>query len=131
MKFVRSPTDGLARRVRAHLRKNAARSEPITYKALADALELSPPNTIHQVTEALEQLMKEDVANENPLIAALVISRMRHGLPASGFFDVAQQLGCFDNAPPGLEDAAFHEAAFAAAVTFWGSTEIVETGDVA
>jgi len=119
----------LAKRVRTYLQRIAVRAEPITYKALADGLELTPPNTIHQIAEALENLMKEDAANARPFIAACVISRTRSGLPAPGFFDVAQRLGRFDGDPLGPKAAAFHGAAFAAAVAFWGSTEILETGD--
>jgi hypothetical protein len=124
-------TPALVQRVRTYLQRMAVRSEPTTYKALADALELTPPNTIHQITEALEHLMKEDAANERPFIAAFVISRAWSGLPAPGFFDVAQRLGRFDGDPSGPEAAAFHGAAFAAAVTFWSSAEIPETGDTA
>ncbi|MEH6525364.1 MAG: hypothetical protein V7723_04775, partial [Sneathiella sp.] len=109
------PVDGslttnpaLVQRVRTYLQRIAGRAEPTTYKALADALEVAPPNTIHQITEALEHLMKEDAANKRPFIAAFVISRARSGLPAPGFFDVAQQLGRFDGDPSGPEAAAFH-----------------------
>ncbi|MFT5897276.1 MAG: hypothetical protein ACI8VW_004163 [bacterium] len=117
-------TPALAQRVRTYLQQIASRVEPITYKALADALKLTPPNTIHQITEALEYLMKEDVMNEHPFIAAFVISRGRSGLPAPGFFDLAQQLGRFDSDPSGTDAAAFHAAEFAAAVTFWSLADI-------
>jgi hypothetical protein len=124
IKITPPASSGLARRARVQLQQIARRAVPITYKALADALELTPPNTIHQITEALEQLMKEDRANGHPFIAALVISRMRGGLPAPGFFQAAQGFGCFAGDPSGPEAAAFHEAAFIAAVDFWGSAQI-------
>ena len=47
----------LARRLRAHLQALATLRLPITYLEAAKGLLLSPPNTIHQVTEALEQTM--------------------------------------------------------------------------
>lgn len=118
----------LARRVRIHLQQMAVRAQPITYKALADAMELAPPKTIHQVTQALEHLMKEDAANQRPFIAALVISRGRSGLPAPGFFEVASQLGRFDSDSSASEAAEFYAAAFAASVTFWNSMQISDTG---
>jgi len=124
-------TPALAPRVRTYLQRTAVRAEPTTYKALADALELTPPNTIHQVWEALEHLMREDAANSHPFIAALVISKARGGLPASVFFDAARRLGRFDGHSSGPEAWTFHGAEFAAAVTFWSSTEIPETGDTA
>ena len=46
-------------RVRASLEQVARRRVPITYQALAKALQLSPPNTIHQLTVTLEHLMSE------------------------------------------------------------------------
>jgi hypothetical protein len=83
------------------------RAEPTTYKELSDALELTPGNTIHQITKALEHLMKKDAANEHSFIAAFMISRAWGGLPAPGFFDIAQRVGRFDGDHSGPEAAAF------------------------
>ena len=124
-------TQALAGRARTYLQQIAARGEPITYKALAQALELQPPNTIHQVTEALEWLMREDAFNEHPFIAALVISRARAGLPAPGFFDIAKELGHFDGDPSGPDAAASYGAMFDAAIAFWSVPDIAETGSAA
>ena len=63
-------TPGFAQGVRTYLRQIAAQAEPITYSELVAALELTPPNTIHQVTEALEYLMEEDAGDGQPFIAA-------------------------------------------------------------
>ena len=60
-----------------------------TYQEVAKALDILPPHSIHQVTEALERLMEEDAAADRPFIAALAISKTRGGLPAPGFFDCA------------------------------------------
>ena len=117
-------TRPLTGRIRMHLQRIAVRGEPITYKALAEALGLEPPNTIHQVTEALEWLMREDAANGHPFIAALVISRTRGGLPAPGFFDMAKELGRVHGDPSGPEAAAFHGAMVDAAVAFWSATDL-------
>ena len=86
----------LAKRIRVYLQEIAAFAKPITYKVLAAELELMPPKTIHQVTDALECLMKEDAHAGHPFIAAFVISRARNELPAPGFFELAQQLGRFN-----------------------------------
>ena len=111
----------LARRLRAHLQALAALRLPITYQEAAKALLLSPPNTIHQVTEALEQTMIEDAAADRPFIAAMVISRMRGGLPAAGFFDCAARLGRFAGDVTCMDAyaRAFHEAEINAAFAFW------------
>ncbi|MBT2774637.1 hypothetical protein J7J47_20630 [Halomonas sp. ISL-60] len=79
---------------------------PMTYQQVASALALTPPRTIAQVTQTLEQLMREDAAHHKPFIAALVVSRRGEGLPAAGFFELAVALGRFP------ADTAQHKAAY-------------------
>ena len=110
----------LARRLRAHLQALATLRLPITYQEAAKGLLLSPPNTIHQVTEALEQIMAEDAAADRPFIAAMVISKTRGGLPAPGFFDCAARLGRFASDATCLDAWAFHAVEINAAFAFWG-----------
>lgn len=71
---------------------------PLTYQQAAEALNLVPPRTIQRVAQALESLMREDVAAGRPLLATLVVSR-RGELPARGFFDLAVALGRFPADP--------------------------------
>lgn len=113
---------GLALRIRRFLCQNARETTPITYQALAKSMVLSPPNTIHQITTALEFLIEEDAIAAHPLIAALVISKARGGLPAVGFFDCARRVGRFDGDPSGPEAPAFYAAEFDVAVKFWHSS---------
>lgn len=119
----------LALRVRTHLSQIAGQATPITYQALAEALHLSPPNTIHQLTVALERLIEEDAAAARPLIAALVVSKARGGLPAPGFFDCARRVGRFDGDPSGPDGLAFYTAEFNKAVEFWRATAKVVDPD--
>ena len=109
----------LARRLRAHLQAVAIQRLPITYQEAAKGLLLAPPNTIHQVTRALEQLMAEDAAAMRPFIAAMVISKARGGLPAPGFFDCAARLGRFAGNATGPDASVFYAVEFNAAVAFW------------
>lgn len=112
-------TAQLADRIRQHLCAVARTTDTISYHALAQAMELSPPNTIYQVTQALELLMAQDVADERPLIAVFVISKNRSGLPAGGFFDCASRLG---RLTPPLDEAschAFHTTELEAARRYW------------
>ena len=95
---------------RAFLENFAKRRIPITYQALAKALQILPPHSIRQVTEALERLMEEDAAADRPFIAALAISKARSGLPAPGFFDCARRLGRFAGDPDGQDAWSFHAA---------------------
>ncbi|AEI92766.1 hypothetical protein [Roseobacter litoralis] len=119
MTSTKTTAHDLAERVRAHLCKIAGQSTPITYQALALNLNLSPPNTIQQLTVALEVLIEQDAAQSRPLIAALVISKAREGLPAPGFFDCAARVGRFEGDASGPEAATFHEAECATATAFW------------
>ncbi len=117
-----NPPETLARRLRAHLQALAALRLPITYQQAAKGLLLLPPNTIHQVTEALEQIMAEDAAADRPFIAAMVISKWRGGLPAPGFFDCAARLGRFTGDATGPDARVFHAAEFNAALALWAPT---------
>ena len=114
--------DALVGRLRAHLQALAAMSLPITYRDVARAMLLSPPHTIHQVTEALEQLMAEDAATGHPFIAAMVISKWRDGLPAPGFFDCAARLGRFADDATEPNARMFHAGEFNASVALWAPT---------
>jgi len=106
------PPETLTRRLRAHLQALATLRLPITYRDVAKAMQLSPPHTIHQVTEALEQLMAEDAAADRPFIAAMVISKWRGGLPAPGFFDCAARLGRFAGNATGPDARVFYAGEF-------------------
>jgi hypothetical protein len=106
-------------RVRAFLESAAKRRILFTYQEVAKALDILPPHSIHQVTEALERLMEEDAAADRPFIAALAISKTRGGLPAPGFFDCAGRLGRFADD----QDAwTFHAAELNAVFVCWGGS---------
>ena len=118
----------LARRLRVHLQTLATRRLPITYQEATKGMFLSPPNTIHQVTEALEQLMAEDAAADRPFIAAMVISKARGGLPAPGFFDCAARLGRFAGDVTGPDARVFHAVELNAVLA--GSVALTNQGRV-
>jgi hypothetical protein len=111
--------EAFAFRLRAQLQTLVAMRVPISYRDLAKAMRLSPPHTIHQLTEALEQLMAEDAAADRPFIAAMVVSTWRGGLPAPGFFDCAARLGRFTGDASGPEARAFHVGEFNASLALW------------
>ena len=113
-------------RARAFLEGIAKRRIVITYQELASALQILPPHSIHQVTEALEHLMREDAASDRPFIAALAISKARGGLPGPGFFDCARRLGRFAD---GQDARTFHAAELNAVFAFWdGSGDNYQRG---
>jgi hypothetical protein len=81
----------------------------VTYRDLAGRLGLTPPQTIHRLTGLLEGLMVEDAEAGRPLLAALCVRRLRHNMPAPGFFMIAEALGLFVGEPEGPEAKNFHE----------------------
>ncbi|MDN3524704.1 hypothetical protein QWY79_05420 [Halomonas sabkhae] len=96
----------LADRVRQVLENAPEAALPLTYRRLAEVLALTPPRTIQRVTTALEILMRDDVQQGRPMIAALVISQRGEGLPAAGFFELAAELGRLP-ADPALQAEAY------------------------
>jgi len=108
-------------RLRAYLEDVAAAGGvPVTYAQAAQNLGLERPHSIQRVAKTLEHLMAEDAAASRPFIAALVISRARHGLPAPGFFDAARRLDRFQSEPEGGEARAFHRVEFKACLSHYG-----------
>jgi hypothetical protein len=111
-----------ASRARAFLESVAKRRILITYQELANALQILPPHSIHQVTEALEHLMQEDAASGRPFIAGLAISKAHGGLPGPGFFDCARRLGWFAGDQDGQDARTLHAAELNAVFAFWGGS---------
>ena len=109
-------------RIREFLESLAKGRNLITYQELANAFQILPPHSIHQVTEALERLMEEDAAADRPFIAALALSKARGGLPAPGFFDCARRLGRFAGDPAGQDARTFHAAELNAVFSRWGGS---------
>jgi hypothetical protein len=117
-----SRSETLARRLRVHLQALVALRLPITYGEVAKGLQLSPPNTIRQVREALQQLMAEDASAKRPFIAAMVISNWRGGMPAPDFFDCAARLGRFAGDAAGPDAKIFYADEFKALLALGGLT---------
>lgn len=101
-------------RIRAHLMGLSAADVPITYGQLARTLGLYMPGSIGKVTQALEATMAEDVENDAPFLASLVVSKVGQGNAAKGFFQQARALG----RGPGFgeDDRAYYQREFTGAV---------------
>ena len=111
----------LPNRVREQLKELARRRETVLYRDLAKELAVQPPNTIHQVADALEVLMREDQATGAPFLAALVVSKVRNGLPAPAFFYVVQMLGRLKGSDTGSDTQTYHARELESAWDYWGS----------
>ncbi|HLS81645.1 MAG TPA: hypothetical protein VK025_09615 [Steroidobacter sp.] len=114
-----SATNMLKDRLRQALLDQIQTASLTTYKELADRLELEPPLTIHRIADALELLMKEDVAAGRPLLAAICVSRSPQRMPARGFFATARALGVFSGDPEGADARAFHARELERALSFY------------
>lgn len=108
-------------RLAALLDRTIASGRTLTYQDVAQTLELEAPHVVHQTAELLERLMELDAARGAPLRAAVVISKVRNGRPAPGFFEKARALGLFD----GNDPAAFHARQLQALNPVWMRSEPV------
>ena len=115
-------------RLRQALMDQARTGIPTTYGELAERVGLEAPRTIHRLAEALETLMKDDVAAGRPMLAALCVSKVRPGLPAPGFFLAATELGVFSGDPTGLEARAFHADELQRVLSFYGGVTAPTAG---
>ncbi len=100
-----SEREALLARLGALLDQARVQRRTMTYLEVADALAIDPPHRIHKTTRLVEVLLKRDHQANRPIRAALVVSRVRDGRPAQGFFDRAERLGLHDGTDPG----AFHD----------------------
>ena len=94
----------------ARLHRLAMDRETMTYGALARALD----RRMGALTAELEQLMEHDAATGQPFRAALCEGRLSGGLPATGFFVKAAELGRQTDDPADFvarERAALHQFA--------------------
>lgn len=80
------------KRVEMNLLILAQKAELITYDALATSADIAPPHRIHKLTLFLETLIAQDISQNAPIRASVVISKIR-GLPAPGFFACLQDHG--------------------------------------
>lgn len=100
-----APAADEVERLRAVLERARQARRTLTYREVADAIRVEPPHRIHQVTGLVERLLEDDAAAGRPSLAALVVSRVRNGRPAPGFFEHARRLGLYRGDDPD----AFHD----------------------
>ncbi|MEM1081657.1 MAG: hypothetical protein AAGH65_08765 [Pseudomonadota bacterium] len=86
-------SDPLLFKLNAWLATLQANRQTSSYLQTADAIAVSGPHRIGQLTALLEHTMAVDHTNGQPLRAAMVVSRTQSELPAPGFFMHAQALG--------------------------------------
>jgi hypothetical protein len=89
--------------------ETAKNGKTVTYSQVAQQLELEPPHTIHQTTELIEMMMQLHIKSGVPILASLVISKIRGGLPAPGFFILLQEFGLYNGSVDGEDARQFHK----------------------
>jgi hypothetical protein len=89
--------------------ETAKNGQTVTYRQVAQELELKPPHTIHQATKLIEMMMRLHAKSGAPLLASLVISKIRGGLPAPGFFMLLQEIGLYNGSVDGEDARQFHK----------------------
>jgi hypothetical protein len=92
----------------ALLAKTARQKSLLTYRQVAQALEIEPPHVIQQAAELLEALMRMHAKKELPLLASLVVGRAHAGLPAPGYFILLNELGMYQGSVDGEDARGLH-----------------------
>lgn len=115
----------LAQAVRATLEVQARSGRTVTYRDLAVMVPVPPPHSIHRLTVALEDLVRQDHAAGRPLIAALAVSRAGDGIPGQGFFQLLAELGRYAGPDRGAPAAEAHARELRAALDHWGANSNV------
>lgn len=96
-------------RLEAMLLDAARERRMMTYREVARGLEIKPPHTIHKAALLIEALMRCHAEDGAPQLASLVISRVRGGLPAPGYFLLLRELNLFDGDGEGEVARTYHE----------------------
>ncbi len=113
-------SDELMARLRRALGSHARARRCLAYRDLAAEIAVPPPHRIHNLTLALETLIRDDHAAGRPLLAALATSRANGGIPGRGFFQLLTELGRYAGPDQGPEAAACHGRELAVAFDYWG-----------
>lgn len=92
----------------------------LTYRDAAARLELQPPQTIRQLTDLAETLMRRNAARDEPQLASVLVSRVRRGIPAPGYFLLMAELGLYRGDVEGRAAATAHEAELERVYRRWG-----------
>lgn len=101
----------LQQRLRNHLESYAKKGETISYRQLAELAEIPSPQVIRQLTDLLENIIREDHAmGIKTSVAGLAVSQATPAIPRAGYFMLLQELGVYNGADEGEQAEAFHTA---------------------
>jgi hypothetical protein len=97
-------------RLRDNLEKLAQRRETMSYRALVQCTEVPGPQVIRRLTQALEDIIRDDLAaGIEESVACLAVSQAQPPIPRAGFFVLLRELGLYDGPDEGAKAATFHQ----------------------
>lgn len=108
----------LKERLRHELVNQAHKRFPMTYAHLARTVVAPSIGETASLASALQLLMEEDADEDQPFVAALVVS-FDAGLPAPWFFRKARDIGKFCGQPDSVEAFAFHASELQRAISYY------------
>jgi len=97
-------------RLEALLIETARQKTMLTYRQVAQALSLTPPQVFQKAAALLEALMRNHAQAGAAQLASLVVSRARIDLPAPGYFMLMGELGLYQGSTDGEDAQRFHKA---------------------
>jgi len=99
----------LQQRLRDHRESQAKKGETISYRQLAELAEIPSPQVIRQLTDLLENIIREDhTAGINASVASLAVSQAIPAIPRAGYFMLLREQGVYSGADEGEQAEAFH-----------------------
>ena len=87
----------------------AVNATTLTYSEFAQTLGVQQAPIIRTCANILEELIKEDVKDARPILAALVVQKGSAAIPRRGFFDVLISLGCYQGDDVGSQAINWHQ----------------------
>ena len=80
----------------------------ITYKEMADRLDITESPVISSVAKILEKLIEDDVALSKPILSSLVVQKSTKKIPRLGFFEKLHSLGVLNLNEKSFDEVQWH-----------------------
>ncbi len=85
----------------AFLKLLAIEERTMSYQEFANQLAITKAPIINTVTTFLEKLVIEDIDNNRPVLASVIVQKGEKSIPRQGFFQLLQELKMFNGDPEG------------------------------
>ena len=98
----------------------AEQQQTITYQQLIKRCAISPPRSMHTLTNALEVLAAEDHKLNYPILSSIVIQKGSTAIPRDGFFMQLIELRLYNGPTQGNQAQMFHAQLLDEVWRYWG-----------